>query len=292
MNDYRPVALSSHVMKVLERQMLFHLRHQVNFFFFDPLQFAYQPQVGMDGAVILYLLQKVHSHLDYNITTVRITFFDFLNAFTTIQPLLLGEMMRRMQVNTSMMSWVTDSSPCTPWTFSTAQISATFRKIVMTLWWSGASGVDRKGGPGIWSTTSWSGTGRTNEVLLNVANTKEMVVDDRRKRTITSSITIMGYTAEQYKYFGVYLNKLDWKVNSEVVYRKGMSRLYFLRKLRSFNVCSKMLNIFYQSVVASEIFFVAGCWGGGIRAGDAKEKKTQQTDKEDWYGLRLLSGQF
>ena len=45
------------------------------------------------------------------------------------------------------------------------------------------------------------------------------------------------------------------------VYKKGLSRLYFLRKLRSFNVCSKMLEIFYQSVLASVLFFAVVCWG-------------------------------
>ena len=47
-----------------------------------------------------------------------------------------------------------------------------------------------------------------------------------------------------------------------------MSRFYFLRKLRSLNVCSKMLEIFHQSVVASIIFFAVVCWGSIIRAGD------------------------
>ena len=47
-----------------------------------------------------------------------------------------------------------------------------------------------------------------------------------------------------------------------------MSRLYFLRKLRSFNVCSKMLEIFYQSVVSSALLFAAVCWGSSIGAGD------------------------
>jgi len=61
---------------------------------------------------------------------------------------------------------------------------------------------------------------------------------------------------------------LDWKSNTETVCKKGMSRLYFLRKLRSFNMCSKMLEIFYQSVVASTIFFAAVCWGSSIRASD------------------------
>ena len=70
---------------------------------------------------------------------------------------------------------------------------------------------------------------------------------------------------EDYKYLRVVFdNRLDWKSNTEAVYRKGMSRLCFLRKLRSFNVCSKMLEIFHQSVVASVILFAAVCWG--IRA--------------------------
>ena len=46
--------------------------------------------------------------------------------------------------------------------------------------------------------------------------------------------------------------------------------LYFLRKLRSFNVCSNMLHIFCQSVVASAIFFAAICWSSSIRASDSK----------------------
>merc|ERR1712035_214296 len=50
--------------------------------------------------------------------------------------------------------------------------------------------------------------------------------------------------------------------------KKGQSRLYFLRKLRYFNVCSKMLHIFYKSVVESAISFAAICWGSGIRTRD------------------------
>ncbi|XP_062860103.1 dehydrogenase/reductase (SDR family) member 7Cb isoform X1 [Trichomycterus rosablanca] len=114
-----------------------------------------------------------------------------------------------------------------------------------------------------------------NHLLLNVSKTKEMSVDFRRKRTVSTPVTIMGQHVElvdTYKYLGVWLdNRLDWKANTEAVYRKGMSRLYFLRKLRSFNVCSKMLTIFYQSVVAGAVFFAAVCWGGSIRAGDAKK---------------------
>ncbi|TWW61360.1 hypothetical protein D4764_04G0000060 [Takifugu flavidus] len=84
----------------------------------------------------------------------------------------------------------------------------------------------------------WS---RENLLQLNVTKTKEMVLD----------------------------NKLEWSTNTDAVYKKAMSRLYFLRRLRSFSVCSRMLHMFYQSVMASTIFFAAVCWGAGIKAKDA-----------------------
>lgn len=50
-------------------------------------------------------------------------------------------------------------------------------------------------------------------------------------------------------------NKSDWTKNSEAVYKKGQSPLYFLRRLKSFNICRTMLKMFYESGVASAIFF-------------------------------------
>lgn len=51
-----------------------------------------------------------------------------------------------------------------------------------------------------------------------------------------------------------------------------MGRLYFLRKLRSFNACSKMLESFYWSVLpAGAVFFAEICWGGHVRAGEARK---------------------
>ena len=115
----------------------------------------------------------------------------------------------------------------------------------------------------------WSGR---NHLLLNVAKTREMVIDFRRNRTATQPLCILGENVtvvEDYKFLGVHLdNRLNWRTNTEAVYKKGMSRLYFLRKLRSFNVCSKMLEMFYQSVVASALLFAAVCWGSSIGAGD------------------------
>lgn len=74
---------------------------------------------------------------------------------------------------------------------------------------------------------------------------------------------------DTYSYLGVHHNnKLDCKVKSQAAYRKGMSKLYFLKKLRCFKICSNMLKIFYQSVIASAVVYAGDhvqgtmiCWG-------------------------------
>ena len=59
-------------------------------------------------------------------------------------------------------------------------------------------------------------------------------------------------------------NKLEWSSNTEVLYRKGQSKLFVLRRIRFFNVYTRLLRMFYHSAVASVTFFAAARWGGGI----------------------------
>ncbi|CAI5648894.1 unnamed protein product [Oreochromis niloticus] len=69
--DYRPVALTSHIMKTLERLILDQLRSIVRPHL-DPLQFAYQPRLRTEDAII-YLLNRVYTHQDQPANM----FFDF-----------------------------------------------------------------------------------------------------------------------------------------------------------------------------------------------------------------------
>ena len=48
-------------------------------------------------------------------------------------------------------------------------------------------------------------------------------------------------------------------------------RIYFLKKLRSLNVFTKRLHIFYKSVVERAVCFTAICWGSSIRVIDSKK---------------------
>ena len=78
---------------------------------------------------------------------------------------------------------------------------------------------------------------KLNHLQLNTANTKEMVVDFRRSKPALLPVSIEGLNVEWvniYKYLGIHLDyKLDWSANTDALYKKGQSRLNFLRRLRS-----------------------------------------------------------
>ncbi|CAJ1079927.1 hypothetical protein NFI96_007151 [Xyrichtys novacula] len=106
LNDYRPVALTSHIMKTLEQLILRLLRSEVKDKL-DSLQFTYKEHIGVDDAV-LYMLHRVLSHLEEPGVYVRIMFFDFSSAFNTIQPTILKDKLTKMGVDPSCVSWITD----------------------------------------------------------------------------------------------------------------------------------------------------------------------------------------
>ena len=68
---------TSHLMKTLEWLVLVHLRPLVAPFM-DPLRYAYQLGIGVDGAII-FLLDRSLSHLEKPGSTVRIIFLHLMS---------------------------------------------------------------------------------------------------------------------------------------------------------------------------------------------------------------------
>ncbi len=104
LNDYRPVALTSVVMKSFEKLVLAHLK-DIPGPSLDPLQFAYRANSSLDDSVntgLHYVLQ----HLDRPGTYVRILFVDFSWAFNTIIPNLLMPKLTQLSVPTSICQWI------------------------------------------------------------------------------------------------------------------------------------------------------------------------------------------
>ena len=107
-----------------------------------------------------------------------------------------------------------------------------------------------------------------NYLYLNVSKMKEMCIDFRKNQRCPKPVYIKGEAAERvdtYKYLGVVFDsKLNWKENINSVLKKVNSRMYCMRKLRSFGVNSDMLVTFHNAVICSIIMFGSVCWGGNI----------------------------
>ena len=107
LNDYRPVALTSEVMKCFERLVKKHIcaflpRNM------DPLQFAYRPNRSTDDAVS-QVLHTALSHLDSQKGGyARMLFIDFSSAFNNIVPTRLAEKLLELGLNTPLCAWVLD----------------------------------------------------------------------------------------------------------------------------------------------------------------------------------------
>ncbi|KAI4897428.1 hypothetical protein NFI96_004653 [Prochilodus magdalenae] len=244
--------------------------------------------------------------LDKGGCAVRVMFFDFSSAFNTIQPLLLRDKLMKMEVDMHLVTWITDYLTGRPQHVrirdcsSDTVISSTgapqgtvLSPVLFTLYTSDfkynselchmqkfsddtaivgcvRNGQEREYRSLVEDFVEWC---TTNHLKLNITKTKEMCIDFRRSRPSQQPISIKGVDVEvvrSYRYLGVHLDeRLDWSVNTDIVYKKAQSRLYFLRRLGSFRICQKLLLMFYQSVVASVLFYAVVCWGGSISKRDA-----------------------
>lgn len=110
------------------------------------------------------------------------------------------------------------------------------------------------------------------QLILNVEKTKELTIDFRRKKTEVSPILIKDQPVEivsSYRYLGVHVDsKLDWKVHSSNTFKKSQSRMFFLRKLRSFSISRPILNTFYNGILGSVLFYAVVCWGSCLSGED------------------------
>ena len=95
-NGYIPVALTSILMKCLERLVACKLKLDVQDYL-DPFQFYRQGRGTDDGVnTLVHLILK---HLDKPTTYVRLLFIDFSSAFNVIQPHTLNNQLKEMNVN-------------------------------------------------------------------------------------------------------------------------------------------------------------------------------------------------
>ncbi|KAL0182031.1 hypothetical protein M9458_021406, partial [Cirrhinus mrigala] len=106
LNDYRPIALTTIMMKCFERLVIHNIKTSLPNPL-DPLQFAHRPNRSTDDA-ISSTLHLALTHLENKDSYVRMLFFDFSSAFNTIIPQQLINKLILLGLNTSLCNWILD----------------------------------------------------------------------------------------------------------------------------------------------------------------------------------------
>ena len=100
---------------------------------------------------------------------------------------------------------------------------------------------------------------KENALSLNVGKTKEMLFDFRSSSTSPDPLFIEGQEVKRvdsYTYLGTIIDsKLSFSENTDNIYCRAQSRLYMLRKLRSFGTDTQVLRLFYFSFIESLLTF-------------------------------------
>ena len=87
---------------------------------------------------------------------------------------------------------------------------------------------------------------------------------------------------EQYKYLGSLIDsKLNWSANAQALLKKSNQRLFFMRKLKSFGVGRRLLELFYRAIVESVLMYNCLCFFNSLTEHDKGKlrKVTKQAGK-------------
>ena len=292
LNDYRPVALTSVVMKVFERLVLRSLKaatdHQL-----DPHQFAYRANRSIDDAVVL-ALHHILQHLESSGTYARVLFVDFNSAFNTIIPRKLFNKLIHMGIERSLCMWILDFLQDRPQSVKigkqtskeiTLNVGAPQGCVLSPLLFLLITNDSVSSEPSVVmikfsdNTTleglihnsdesayqneveRLAGWCSENDLELNVSKTKEMVFDFRKKK---KNLTITGEVVEEvrsFKFLGTTISSdLKWDKNFSSAIKKAHQRLFFLRQLKKFKVSHSILTQFYRTATESILTFSITVW--------------------------------
>ena len=322
LNDYRPVALTSVVMKSFERLVLTHLKG-ITGPLLDPLQFAYRANRSVDDAVNMglhYILQ----HLDSPGTYARMLFVDFSSAFNTIIPEVLLTKLTQLTVPASTCQWITNflidrkqQVRLGETTSSTRSVSTGAPQgcVLSPLLFSLYTNDCTSGDPSVKllkfaDDTSVIGLIRDddesayrreveqlvlwcgrNNLELNTLKTVEMTVDFRRSPPALPPLIIHNSTVlavESFRFLGSTISRnLKWEPNINTIIKKAQQRMYFLRQLRKYNLPQDLLIMFYTAVIESVLCTSITVWFGSATKLDKNRLQRTVRSAEKIIGANL-----
>ena len=305
LNDYRPVALTSVVMKVLERLVLRHLQSLTSEKM-DALQFAYRANRSVDDAIAL-ALHFVLQHLESPDRYARLLFVDYSSAFNTVIPQKLFNKLQSFDLPLSTCHWLLNFllhrpqsvkigpnisqtlilntgtpqgcvlSPLLYCLFTNDCVShADSVQLVKFADDTTVEGIISYGDETAYRQevdrlVSWC---EDNNLELNTSKTVEMIVDFRRNQDPKVPLLIDGKainSVDSFKFLGSLISDdLSWGANIDSIVKRAHQRLYLLRQLKKFGLSKVILLQFYRAMVESVLTFSITVWYGTASQLDKK----------------------
>ena len=303
LNDYRPVALTPVIMKCFERLVLQHIKDCLPPTL-DSHQFAYRANRSTEDAIAI-ALHAVLSHLEQQQSYARMLFVDYSSAFNTIIPDILTTKLDTLGLPPLTCTWIKDFLTNRPQTVrlgphrsSTRTLSTgspqgcVLSPLLYCLYTYDCSPVHKnntivkfaddttvvglisRGDEAAYreevqKLTTWCSD---NNLTLNTAKTKEIIMDFRRNRSDPLPLYINGECVERvhtFRFLGVQISDdLSWTDNISSNIKKAQQRLHFLRVLRKNNLDRKLLLAFYRSSIESLLTYCISTWYGSCTEAD------------------------
>ncbi|KAK1783969.1 hypothetical protein P4O66_004634, partial [Electrophorus voltai] len=295
LNDYRPIALTSIIMKCFERLVMRHIKTQLPPSL-DPLQFAYRSNRSTDDAISA-TLHLVLTHLDKKGTYVRMLFIDFSSAFNTIVPHHLIGKLSLLGLNTSLCNWILDfltgrpqsvrigSSTSNTTTLSIgAPQGSVLSPLLFTLLTHDCAAMHS-------SNHIIKFADDTTVVgLINKDNESAYREEESKARSLPACNGSSVEIVKNIKFFGVHTaENLTWTLNTSSITKRAQQHLYFLRKLREAHLPSPILTTFYRGTIESILSSCIITWFGNCTAFDCKTLQKIVRTAEKMIGVSLPS---
>ncbi|KAK1784066.1 hypothetical protein P4O66_021738, partial [Electrophorus voltai] len=265
LSDYRPVTLTSVVMKCFEKLVRDFITSSLPASM-DPLQFAYRHNRSTDDA-IAHLLHTTLTHLDEGRGNyVKMLFVDYNRP----QSVRVGNCASStLTLSTGAPQGCVLSPPlyslytydCTATSSSNIIVKFADDTIVVGLI---SDNDERAYLEEIKHLENWC---PENNLLLNVSKTKELIVDcSKKQERHYQPVRISGTTVERvdsFRYLGVHISQdLSWSRHTSSLAKKARQCLYHLRCLRDFRLPSKVLRNFYTCTIESILTGNITVWFG------------------------------
>ena len=287
--DYRPIAITSHMCKVLERIVKQYIMNNSNI---DPLQFAYQARKSTQDAAMC-LLVNITRHIDKaNTNYVRALFLDFSSAFNTINVNLLIDKIQHLDV--SIVRWVqsflTDRKSYTATgannvssmiTTQTGMPQGTvLSPVLFILYTDSLRSTTEKAAVikyaddtvllGFVSNDAdnllyfdqvqqMSDYCNQSDLLLNHTKTHEMIFTTKKTKPIVPALHIDNKeiaTSDEVKYLGLHIDSnLRFTKQADIMISSASKRMYVLRRFSALGANDKLVTQLYKSFIESRFLY-------------------------------------